>query len=165
MNIVHQAIAFANEKHHGQVRKATGAPYITHPIAVSYLVASYKQSNRLPDILAATILHDVVEDCDVQFHEVVERFGMLVGSLVWECTNDATQISKMGKLAYHKKKLVGISSWALVIKLCDRLHNITDHPTAKMIADTKELVHHLKQHRTLSSTHLRIIADIETLVN
>ena len=45
------AIQFANEKHAGQVRKGSGIPYISHPIAVSYLVAAYKSSRHLVALL------------------------------------------------------------------------------------------------------------------
>ena len=60
--MVLDALLFATEQHDGQVRRGTDLPYITHPIAVSYLVAQFKRSRHLPELVAAAILHDVLED-------------------------------------------------------------------------------------------------------
>ena len=160
MTLVLDAILFANKKHKGQVRKVSGDPYISHPIAVSYLVASYKQSKKLDELLAATILHDTLEDTDTNFIELTKKFTPLVASLVLELSNDPVQIAKVGKLEYQKKKMLGMSSYGLIIKLADRLHNLSDHPSVKMKQDTLELLAYLRQHRKLSKTHNAIIVDI-----
>lgn len=57
MNLVLKAIKFADLKHEGQVRKGSGEKYVTHPVAVSYLVSVYKQSKRLDELIVAAILH------------------------------------------------------------------------------------------------------------
>lgn len=157
------AIQFANEKHAGQVRKGSGIPYISHPIAVSYLVAAYKSSRHLVALLVAAILHDCLEDTDATFEEIARRFGPMVASLVQELKNDDEEIARVGKLAYHTKKMLGMSSYALVIKLCDRLHNISDNPTEKMVADTLVLMQRLRKGRKLSKTHRAIADDIEAM--
>ena len=137
---------------------------MTHTIAVSYLVGKYKTSKKLEHLIIAAILHDTLEDTDTSFIELVEEFGPLVASLVLELTNDPEQIKKLGKLEYQKRKCLGISSYALVIKLCDRLHNISDQPTDKMVVDTSELLNFLKKNRKLSKTHKEIIKEIETQI-
>jgi (p)ppGpp synthase/HD superfamily hydrolase len=156
-----KALEFAVKKHEGQFRKGSGLEYVTHTIAVSYLVGKYKTSKRLEYLIIAAILHDTLEDTDTSFIELAEEFGPLVASLVLELTNDPEQIKKFGKLEYQKRKCLGISSYALVIKLCDRLHNISDQPTDKMVSDTDELLDFLKKNRNLSKTQKEIITAIE----
>lgn len=156
-----KAIQFAIVKHNGQFRKVSGEPYVTHPIAVAELVLKYKRSKHINALVEAAILHDCLEDTDATFVELATEFSPLVASLVLELTSDTNMIKQMGKLEYLKKRLVGMSSYALVDKLCDRLHNISDNPTQKMKDDTRELLVFLKDNRRLSDTHLAIIQDIE----
>lgn len=155
-----RALNFSKRKHHGQIRKGSGAAYVTHPVAVSYLVAAYKRSKHLDELLVAALLHDTLEDTNTTFVELASNFSALVASLVLELSNDPVQIKKVGKLEYQKKKIVGMSSYGLIIKLADRLHNVSDHPTAKMIADTIELLDYLKKNRKLSNSHKALVEDI-----
>ena len=159
-----KAIQFANEKHDGQVRRGTNLPYISHPVAVSYLVAAYKgRSKKLKELLIAAVLHDCLEDTDTRFEELVAQFGPLVASLVLELTNDKEQVQKMGKLEYQTKKLLGMSSYALVIKLADRLHNISDQPLPKMLDNTITLMARLREGRKLSRSQVALVEAIEAL--
>lgn len=155
-----KALRFGIDRHQGQSRKFSGLPYITHPLSVSYVLAHYKQSEKLNELLAAAILHDILEDTDTNFEELAEMFSPLVASLVLELTSDKHVIKKIGKLEYLKKKLVGISSYALVIKLADRLDNISDSPTPGTIMDTIELIAHLRAHRVLSETQEKLCDEI-----
>ena len=161
--MVLDALLFANEKHEGQSRKGTGLPYITHPLAVSYLVAKFKKSKHLTEIVVACILHDILEDTATTFAELAERFTPLVASLVLELTSDKLEIASIGKLEYLKKKMEGMSSYALVIKLADRLHNISDHPTEKTVRDTVELVQHIAKKRKLTLPQRQLAHDIHIL--
>jgi (p)ppGpp synthase/HD superfamily hydrolase len=158
---VYEAIKFADRCHKGQKRKSTGAPYITHPIAVGFLLTRYKISKNIEDLVAACILHDVLEDTAATFAQLVRKFGPLVASLVQELTNDPVQVAKLGKLEYQAKKMVGMSSYALVCKLVDRLHNMMDHPSMKMVVETLDLMSRLKKGRKLTKTQKRIVEDIE----
>lgn len=161
MMLIYEAIKFADRRHKGQKRKVTGLPYISHPIAVSYLLAQYKVSKRLEELVAACILHDVLEDTKTTHAELARKFGPLVASLVYEMTNDPEQVSKLGKAEYQRVKLAGMSSWGLVCKLVDRLHNLMDHPSKKQVSETVELMAHLKKARKLTGTQRRIVDDIE----
>jgi (p)ppGpp synthase/HD superfamily hydrolase len=162
MHKIYEAMKFGERQHRGQKRKGSGLPYITHPIAVSYLLAQYKVSKNLEDLIVACILHDVLEDTAASHQVISKKFGALVASLCHELTNDPVEITKHGKLEYQSRKLLGISSYALVCKLVDRLHNIMDGPTQKMLADTLVLMERLRKGRKLTKTQLRIVADIET---
>lgn len=163
MSLILDAHDFAKEKHRGQLRKGSGEEYFTHPMSVSYIVARYKKSKHLEELIAAAFLHDVLEDTDATFEELAVRFGPMVASLVFEMTNDAEEISRVGKLAYQKKKMVAMSSYALVLKLADRYHNISDQPSMQMVEDTLEIMQHLLKARKLTKTHKVMVSDIIAL--
>lgn len=161
MKAVLKAINFANERHAGQVRRVSQEPYITHPMTVMILLVSYKpKSKNLKALIQACILHDVIEDTETTFEELVELFGMLVASLVKELTSDEDEIDKIGKNEHLKNKLRGMSSYALTIKLVDRLANLQDSPKESYKRDTYELIMYLKKVRKLSKTQKKIVADI-----
>jgi len=163
MTLILKALEFAKLKHTGQVRRGTGAAYITHPIAVSYLVGTYKKSKQIDELLVASLLHDTIEDTDATFDEIAREFTPLVASLVLELTNDNEQIAKVGKLEYQKKKLLGISNYGLVIKLADRLNNVCDQPTKKMLSQTIELMTFILENRQLSLSHQKMVFDIQSV--
>jgi len=155
-----KAIQFAATKHKGQERKVSGLPYITHPLIVMYLLQKYKNSKRLEELMTAAILHDTLEDTDTNFIEIAKEFTPMVAGLVLELTSDSNEIARVGKNEYLKIKMVGMSSYALVLKLVDRLANILDTPTRKYAADTIALMEHLVDSRILSGTQTKIVDDI-----
>jgi len=158
--MIFKMMKFAEEKHKDQIRKATGDPYITHPIAVSYLVATYKRSKKIKELIVACHGHDLLEDTDTTVEELVREFGIFVASLIYELTNDEEEIKRLGKNEYFKIKLCGISSYGLIIKLCDRLHNVSDHPKPQYVSDTIELIKHLKSNRKLSGSQRDVCDEI-----
>jgi (p)ppGpp synthase/HD superfamily hydrolase len=164
-NLLLKAMLFANKKHKGQYRKFDNSPYITHPMAVSYIVSSFKKSKHLEEILCACWLHDTLEDCDVTFIELARMFTPLVASLVFELTSDNAEIKRLGKHVYLMVKMVGISSYALIIKLADRLHNVSDHPTEKTLTETRAILDYLEKNRKLSKTHKAIIKEIRIILD
>lgn len=155
-----KALQFAILKHNGQIRKVSKKPYVTHPIEVCQLVQKYKVSKKIDALIDASLCHDLLEDTDTTFVELATEFSPLVASLVLELTSDSTMIEQIGKKEYLKKKMLGMSNYALVIKLCDRLSNIMDNPTQKMLEDTKEIISYLQYNRKLSNTQLNIIHDM-----
>lgn len=80
-----EALIFARFAHEGQVRKFTGEPYIAHPVAVRRILRDFEV--RDPSILAAALLHDVVEDTPVTVEYLAGRFGIRVAQLVSQLTN------------------------------------------------------------------------------
>ena len=127
--LVEKAYAFAAKAHEGQVRKSGGA-YIEHPLQVALILADQQFDTST---LAAALLHDVPENCDVSLDEIKANFGPEVAKLV-----DGT--TKLGKLSLHapstanrashaeslRKMLVAMAADLRVvfIKLADRLHNM-----------------------------------------
>lgn len=163
MLLVFKAIKFSNKKHRRQVRKGSGDPYITHPIAVSYLVAAYKRSKVLMYLLCAAILHDVLEDTDTTYEELEREFGTLVASLVQELTNDKAEVARLGKVEYQKRKLLMLTSYALLLKLCDFLHNMSDRPTQKRVREVLEILDHLEANRKLTKPQTALVIDIRSV--
>ncbi|MBV1952678.1 MAG: HD domain-containing protein [Cycloclasticus sp.] len=79
MNLFNMALAYATGQHEGQVRKYTNTPYIRHPVEVAYTVRSVGGSEEM---IAAALLHDVVEDTNSTHEDVRELFGPSVESYV-----------------------------------------------------------------------------------
>ena len=74
-----EAIKFATEKHEGQIRKASGAPYIMHPLEVGVILCGLTAEE---DVVIAGILHDTIEMCHVTLEEITEKFGSRVAEIV-----------------------------------------------------------------------------------
>ena len=85
MDKVTKAIQFAAAAHDGMVRKKNNTPYILHPLEASVIVGSMTDDS---DIIAAALLHDVVEDTDITIEEIEENFGSRVRTLVEAETED-----------------------------------------------------------------------------
>ena len=85
MDIFDKAVCFAVEKHSGQTRKLSSAPYVLHPLEVASIVGTMTDDK---ETLAACVLHDTIEDTDTTFEEIVEHFGRRVALLVMTETED-----------------------------------------------------------------------------
>jgi len=125
LNLTLHAARFAAEKHTGHFRKGSRRePYINHPIEVANLIANVGLIDD-EDIIAAALLHDTVEDCEVLPDEIAEKFGETVCGYVMEVTDDKS-------LPKHERKLLQIehaphlSYGAKVIKLADKISNVRD---------------------------------------
>jgi len=122
---VREAYKFADQAHLGQLR-ASGIPYITHPLAVTGLVADWKLDAQA---LMAALMHDTIEDCGVTKSEIIELFGSPTADLVDGLTKlDKLQFStrEEGQAESFRKMLLAMSRdvRVILIKLCDRLHNM-----------------------------------------
>jgi guanosine-3',5'-bis(diphosphate) 3'-pyrophosphohydrolase len=163
-SLLAKAITFAQQKHEGQTRKATALPYITHLAGVALLINLLKRSKNLEPLMCAAYLHDTLEDTNTTSEEIQKEFGDLIASLVIELTSDKNQIAKQGKTDYLQYKMVKMSSYALTLKLCDRLHNISDFPTDKTISETLDIINFLESNRKLNETQRKIISLIRDRV-
>lgn len=122
---VEKAYLFAKEAHGSQTRY-TGEPYITHPIAVAEILAQMRMD---PATIMAALLHDVVEDTQVEQEQISEVFGKEVSDLVDGVTK-LTQIhfeNYAHQQAENFRKMVMAMASdirVILVKLCDRLHNM-----------------------------------------
>jgi GTP diphosphokinase / guanosine-3',5'-bis(diphosphate) 3'-diphosphatase len=122
---VREAYKFADEAHLGQYR-ASGEPYITHPIAVAGLCADWKLDVQA---IMAALMHDAMEDCGVTKTALIERFGAPTADLVDGLTKlDKLQFStrEEGQAESFRKMLLAMSRdvRVILVKLADRLHNM-----------------------------------------
>ncbi|MBR3049412.1 MAG: bifunctional (p)ppGpp synthetase/guanosine-3',5'-bis(diphosphate) 3'-pyrophosphohydrolase [Bacilli bacterium] len=159
--LIEKAYLFASLKHEGQFRKS-GEPYITHPLNVASILADIYAD---AETIMAGLMHDVLEDCDCSPEEMEKEFGEEVTSLV----KGVTKLSKINfstendyLIEYYKKIIVGMSEdvRAIIIKLCDRLHNMRTLwavPADRQKVKAKEaleilapIAHHLGIHKIKS---------------
>jgi guanosine-3',5'-bis(diphosphate) 3'-pyrophosphohydrolase len=120
-----EATMFAADKHRGQKRKdAQGTPYINHPICVVHLMANVGGITDI-EALQAGMLHDTVEDTDTNPEEIETRFGYTVRSLVMEVTDDKS-LEKQERKRIQIEKAPRLSPRAKIIKLADKIANLTD---------------------------------------
>lgn len=122
---VRLAHEFADARHQGQVRHS-GEPYITHPIGVARIAAGLGLDTST---IVAALLHDTVEDTGATLPDIEARFGAGVAAMV----DGVTKLSKIhfeskeeAQAENYRKLIVSMSSdiRVLLIKLCDRLHNM-----------------------------------------
>jgi len=145
-SLVCQAFAFAYCLHEGQLR-ASGEPYIAHPVAVAGLLRDLGGS---AEMIAAGFLHDVIEDTDVTAEEIERRFGAGVRQLV-------EGVTKLSKLNFSSKKDQQAENFrrmflamakdirVIIVKLADRLHNmrtlehLNDEKRCRIALETREI--------------------------
>ncbi len=119
------AANFAAKKHKDQKRKGSdGEPYINHPIEVASLLTNVGQVDDT-DMIVAALLHDTVEDCDVTFEEIAEKFGTAVADYVRELTDDKS-LPKAERKRLQIEHAPHLSIGAKQIKLADKMSNIRD---------------------------------------
>ena len=141
---IQKAYTLAFYAHEGQLRR-DGSKYITHPVAVSNILLDLKMD---PDSICAALMHDVLEDCDVNKNNLKKLFGDSVAEIV-------DGVSKLGKLditskndrdANNLQKMMLAMSKdvrVVLVKICDRLHNMRtiEHlPRSKQIKKSKETI-------------------------
>ncbi len=122
-----EALDFAEQAHADQLRKS-GDPYILHPCNVARILAE-EMDIRDPEILAAALLHDTVEDVKHVTLEVIgERFGKNVEAIVDGCTKIAHFLGDKQTFykVVHRKIFSGAAARleVMLVKLADRLHNL-----------------------------------------
>ena len=143
---VRDAYRFADEAHLGQFR-ASGEPYITHPIAVAGLCAEMRLDAQA---IMAALMHDAMEDCGVTKIELIERFGAPTAEIV-------DGLTKLDKLQFSTKEDSQAESFrkmllamardvrVILIKLADRLHNMrtmdamVSHKQARIARETLDI--------------------------
>ena len=122
-----KALKIAYKAHKKQFRKHSGLPYILHPLEVAKQLTVWGVTHQ--DILAAAILHDVLEDCNrvelAYFYGKINKIGLTIGKIVDDLTFYPDLWTKKGYLESFKDKTeTHVAS--LVIKMADRYCNIKD---------------------------------------
>lgn len=86
--MIQKAVAFATKAHYGAVRKGTTIPYITHPLETAVIVSTITEDR---DVIAAALLHDVIEDAGITQKQLAEEFNERIAALVGEESEDKTK--------------------------------------------------------------------------
>lgn len=125
MSIIVDAFGYAATKHRNQKRKYSGAPYIVHPFAVARTVEAF---GYRPEVVAAALLHDVVEDTDATLNDIMDRFGSDVASLVAMVTDVSVPSdgNRAARKAIDREHLAQASHEGKAIKLADTIDNTHD---------------------------------------
>jgi GTP pyrophosphokinase len=125
LDVVRRAWEFSAEKHKNQ-RRASGEPYVTHPLAVADLIADLRLD--IPSI-ATGLLHDTVEDTLTTLENIEAGFGPEIASMV----DGVTKISQINFASHEehqaenfRKMILAMSKdvRVILVKLCDRTHNM-----------------------------------------
>jgi (p)ppGpp synthase/HD superfamily hydrolase len=121
--LVETAIAFAIRSHEGQERKGqAGVPYVVHPIHVGLLLARHGQR---PAVVAAGILHDVMEDGEATFEQLERAFDREVAALVAEVSEEKARTWEERK-QHTIDAIATMSEGARAVTAADKVHNLAD---------------------------------------
>ena len=118
--MVSKAIVFATKAHEGQFRKATKIPYILHPMECAVIISGMTTDEEM---IAAALLHDTVEDCDVTIEDIRREFGSRVAQFVARESEDKSKSwqerkqTTIDQLSSHTKE-------ECMLVLADKLSNI-----------------------------------------
>tara|TARA_E500000178_G_C16809980_1_gene656471 strand:+ start:63 stop:557 length:495 start_codon:yes stop_codon:yes gene_type:complete len=117
-----EVLKFATKAHGNQKRKYTGEPYIVHPIAVSEIVQTVPHTDEM---VAAALLHDVVEDTPVTIQEIETKFGSKVAELVGWLTDISRPEdgNRKTRKALDRDHSASAPAEAQTIKLADLIDN------------------------------------------
>src|ERR1700678_1353673 len=130
---------------HREQRRASGESYIEHPLAVAAILADLEMDRST---IAASLLHDVVEDTSITSEEVAEQFGEEIARLV-------EGVTKLTRIPYQSKEDAQVENLrkmflamardirVIIIKLADRLHNmrtLESLPPAKRLSIARETI-------------------------
>lgn len=146
MKLIEEAYDLGEKAHAGQFRKS-GEAYFVHPVEVAKILAELEMDSKT---IAASLLHDVVEDTDYTIEQIQEEFGEEIGILV-------DGVTKLGTLKFESKEERQAENLrkmflamtkdirVLIIKLADRLHNMrtinfmTDEKIVEKCNETLEI--------------------------
>ena len=123
--LVLKAAQFAALKHRDQLRKGSQElPYVVHLISTALLIAEVG-GVKDPEVLAAALLHDTIEDTQTTAEELTAAFGKKVCRLVEEVSDDKSH-EKAVRKRLQIEHAPELSSGAVLIKLADKISNVVD---------------------------------------
>lgn len=125
LSMIIDILDFAAHAHRDQRRKGADAqPYITHPIALARIL-SVEGGIADPVVISGALLHDTIEDCDVTYQQLADRFGKAVADVVAEVTDDKS-MPKARRRELQVEHAAHISPEAKLVKLADKIANVRD---------------------------------------
>ncbi len=143
-DLLARAISLAGERHDGQMRKDGKTPYFTHPVRVMTIAAQVLGVTD-PEVLAAAVLHDTVEDTNTDRDDIASEFGERVAGIVIHLTKD----KRLPEAEREDNYFASIATAPVEVKLCkmsDTIDNLIDSRAlspahrAKTLAKARRLV-------------------------
>lgn len=120
--LIRNALEMADRAHEGQTRNGSGGmAYIHHPVAVAELLAEQGYGEQ---VIAAALLHDVVEDSEASVEDLSRRFGRQVAELVEALSDDESVEPYERRKDEHRRRVAEAGADALAIYAADKLSNI-----------------------------------------
>jgi len=120
-DLINKAIEWAR-KYHGEQKRKSGEPYYSHPLEVAYMISEHKLKT---DVIVASILHDIIEDTPVTAGMILDNFGWRIAQIVDRLTRDRPDGTKLSIEEILNNAYRTQDEEILLIKLFDRLHNLT----------------------------------------
>ncbi len=130
------ALKYASDMHRHQVRKGSGAPYLSHLMQVAGLAMEHGADE---EVAIGALLHDVVEDCGKEtIEEIRDQFGERVLEIVLGCSDTTDKVAETRSWRERKETYLAhlresASADVLLVSCCDKLHN-----SRSILSDLKE---------------------------
>jgi (p)ppGpp synthase/HD superfamily hydrolase len=116
------AVAYAERKHAGQ-RRADGTPFILHPLEVAALLYEHGAPD---DLIAAGVMHDLIEKTDVSASDLRERFGRRIAALVLAVSDDDEIAGYAKRKTALRQQVSGAGDQALTLFTADKLSKVRE---------------------------------------
>jgi (p)ppGpp synthase/HD superfamily hydrolase len=116
--LTREALAFASSRHEGQTRDIDSIPFVTHPVEVACLLHEAGYSD---EVVAAGVLHDVIEDTDANRADLEERFGANVAALVAAVSDDPSIVDDVRRKAALRDQVARAGECAGAIFAADKV--------------------------------------------
>ena len=116
--LTRDALAFADQRHAGQTRDIDDLPFVTHPVEVACLL---HEGGYHDEVVAAGVLHDVVEDTDAELSDLEAHFGSRVAELVKAVTDDPSIEDDNERKAALRDQVAAAGECAAVIFAADKV--------------------------------------------
>ncbi|WP_270179708.1 HD domain-containing protein [Alkalihalobacillus sp. CinArs1] len=121
MKVIEKAVEYAAYAHDKQYRKKSNLPYVSHPITVGFYLLKHGVRE---EVVAASILHDVLEDTATTYSELEEAFGVEIARLVEGCSEPEKSMVWEERKKHTIDYLEGASFEIKQIACADKLHNL-----------------------------------------
>jgi (p)ppGpp synthase/HD superfamily hydrolase len=116
--LTRDALAYADEHHAGQMRGLDDLPFVTHPLEVACLLHEAGYSD---EVVAAGVLHDVIEDTDAEHRDLEDRFGAEVARLVAAVTDDPSIEDRGERKAALRRQVADAGECAAAVFAADKV--------------------------------------------
>ena len=161
-SLVARAISLASQAHQGQLRKDGRTPYVSHAVRVGWLL-EHLFGIRDAEVLAAGVLHDVIEDTTVDYDDLQQQFGPRVADLVARLSKDKRLPEPERERQYHEQLLHG-GEHVLAIKLADLLENLADVASLPLPKRTQAVAKFQATFRALAPQAQKLWPEIAELI-